>query len=103
MFGFSMRWNRKPCLGLASPDSDYDVRFLYVRPMEEYLRLDSPRDVIEWQLDEVLDSTAGICERRSSSSKRGTRPCLSGPVRRLCTGHPRPGRKFTGRPSPIFQ
>ena len=21
--------------GLASPDSDYDVRFLYVRPMEE--------------------------------------------------------------------
>ena len=41
--------------GLASPDSDYDVRFLYVRPMEEYLRLDSPRDVIEWQLDEVLD------------------------------------------------
>ena len=42
--------------GLASPDSDYDVRFLYVRPMEEYLRLDSPRDVIEWQLDEVLDT-----------------------------------------------
>mgnify|MGYP005758329365 FL=1 len=41
--------------GFASPDSDYDVRFIYVRPMEEYLRLDAPRDVIEWQLDEVLD------------------------------------------------
>ena len=25
--------------GFASPDSDYDVRFIYVRPMKEYLRL----------------------------------------------------------------
>ena len=41
--------------GFASPDSDYDVRFVYVRPQAEYLRLDEPRDVIEWQLDEVLD------------------------------------------------
>ena len=37
--------------GFASPDSDYDVRFIYVRPMLDYLRLDEPRDVIEWQLD----------------------------------------------------
>ena len=41
--------------GFASPDSDYDVRFVYVRSKEDYLRLDEPRDVIEWQLDEVLD------------------------------------------------
>ncbi|MCR5356215.1 MAG: nucleotidyltransferase domain-containing protein [Lachnospiraceae bacterium] len=41
--------------GFASPDSDYDVRFVYVRPAEDYLRLDEPRDVIEWQLDDVLD------------------------------------------------
>ena len=41
--------------GFASPDSDYDVRFVYVRPKEDYIRLDEPRDVIEWQLDEVLD------------------------------------------------
>ena len=26
--------------GFASPDSDYDVRFIYVRPKKEYLRLD---------------------------------------------------------------
>lgn len=41
--------------GVESPDSDYDVRFVYVRPKEDYLRLDERRDVIEWQLDEVLD------------------------------------------------
>lgn len=41
--------------GFASPDSDYDVRFIYVRPKEDYLKLNEPRDVIEWQLDEVLD------------------------------------------------
>lgn len=41
--------------GFASPDSDYDVRFVYVRPKEDYLRLDAQKDVIEWQLDEVMD------------------------------------------------
>lgn len=41
--------------GFASPDSDYDVRFIYVRPREYYLRLDRTPDVIEWQLDETLD------------------------------------------------
>ena len=41
--------------GFASPDSDYDVRFLYVRPQKHYLRLDKTRDVIEWKLDDVLD------------------------------------------------
>lgn len=41
--------------GFASPDSDYDVRFIYVRSREDYLKLNEPRDVIEWQLDDVLD------------------------------------------------
>jgi predicted nucleotidyltransferase len=41
--------------GFASPDSDYDVRFIYVRPKEFYLRLEQTRDVIEWQLDKTLD------------------------------------------------
>lgn len=39
----------------ASPDSDYDVRFIYVRKREDYLKLNPVRDVIEWQLDETLD------------------------------------------------
>ena len=37
----------------ASPDSDYDVRFIYVRNKEDYLKLNKNRDVIEWRL--VLD------------------------------------------------
>lgn len=41
--------------GFASPDSDYDVRFIYVRPKEEYLRLDTVKDVIEVPINEVLD------------------------------------------------
>ncbi len=50
--------------GFASPDSDFDVRFLYVRPREYYLRLDKTRDVIEiiegeldiggWDMDKTL-------------------------------------------------
>ncbi len=41
--------------GVESPDSDYDVRFIYVRKFEDYLRLQEKKDVIEWQLDEVFD------------------------------------------------
>lgn len=41
--------------GVASPDSDYDVRFVYLRPLDGYLKLEKTTDVIEWQLDEVLD------------------------------------------------
>ncbi len=41
--------------GFASPDSDYDVRFIYVRPPEYYLKLEKTRDVIELPINDVLD------------------------------------------------
>ena len=41
--------------GFASPDSDYDVRFIYMQDPVEYLRIRPGKDVIEWALDEVLD------------------------------------------------
>ena len=37
--------------GFASPDSDYDVRFIYIRRMEDYLKLEKVRDVIELPID----------------------------------------------------
>ena len=41
--------------GFASPDSDYDVRFVYARPLDWYLALQQPRDVIELPIDDLLD------------------------------------------------
>ncbi|MBF0528563.1 MAG: nucleotidyltransferase domain-containing protein [Deltaproteobacteria bacterium] len=41
--------------GFPSVDSDYDVRFLYVRPVEWYLSIDEKRDVVERPINEGLD------------------------------------------------
>lgn len=57
--------------GFASPDSDYDVRFVYVRQRDDYLRLDEPRDVIEWQLDEVLDINGWDLKKALKQFARG--------------------------------
>lgn len=41
--------------GFASTDSDYDVRFIYVRKPEHYLKLEKTRDVIELPINDELD------------------------------------------------
>ena len=43
--------------GFPSPDSDYDVRFLYIRRPEWYISIDleRKRDVIELMTDDILD------------------------------------------------
>jgi predicted nucleotidyltransferase len=41
--------------GFASPDSDFDVRFIYVRPLNDYLSIAERKDVIELPVNEVLD------------------------------------------------
>lgn len=41
--------------GFASPDSDYDVRFIYVHRMDYYLSIDEQRDVIELPINDMLD------------------------------------------------
>jgi predicted nucleotidyltransferase len=41
--------------GFPSPDSDYDCRFVFVRPRDHYLSLWQRRDVIETPMDGELD------------------------------------------------
>ncbi|WP_106766762.1 nucleotidyltransferase domain-containing protein [Paenibacillus faecalis] len=41
--------------GFPSEDSDYDVRFIYVRPVEWYLSIFDKRDVIERPISDALD------------------------------------------------
>jgi XTP/dITP diphosphohydrolase len=41
--------------GFPSPDSDYDCRFVYLRPADAYLSPWLPRDVVETPLDDLLD------------------------------------------------
>ncbi|QQE13100.1 nucleotidyltransferase domain-containing protein [Planctomycetota bacterium] len=41
--------------GIYSEDSDYDVRFIYVRPTEDYISIREMRDVIEAELNEEYD------------------------------------------------
>lgn len=42
--------------GFASPDSDYDIRFLFTRPEREYLGIIAPQDAIDLPLDGDLDA-----------------------------------------------
>jgi uncharacterized protein len=41
--------------GFPSADSDYDVRFLYLRPLDWYLTIEPGRDVLEFPIREGLD------------------------------------------------
>ena len=43
--------------GFASPNSDFDVRFIYVRPADWYLSVDleERRDVIEYPIVDEID------------------------------------------------
>lgn len=41
--------------GFDSPDSDYDVRFLYIQHHNQYLSIRDRKDVIELPVDAVLD------------------------------------------------
>lgn len=63
--------------GFASSDSDYDVRFLYLRPMDWYLSisLEQKRDVIELPIDDSLD-VSGWDLRKALQLFRRTNPPL---------------------------
>lgn len=61
--------------GFASPDSDWDVRFLYVHRPEWYLSIDEKRDVIEEMLPMDID-LAGWDLRKALRLFRKSNPPL---------------------------
>ena len=42
--------------GFPSPDSDYDCRFVYIRPIDDHLKLTVDRDVIEFPIEGEIDT-----------------------------------------------
>ena len=61
--------------GFASPDSDYDVRFLYVNRLPWYLTVDAGRDVIEEPISGELDVN-GWDLRKALALLRDSNPTL---------------------------
>jgi len=61
--------------GFASPDSDYDVRFLYVHRLAWYLRVEPGRDVIEEPISGELD-VSGWELRKALQLLRRSNPIL---------------------------
>jgi len=62
--------------GFASPDSDYDVRFLYVHPLPWYLRVSPARDVIELPISGVLDINGWELRKALGLLKKGNATLL---------------------------
>lgn len=61
--------------GFASPDSDYDVRFIYVNRLPWYLRVEAGRDVIEQPISGELD-VSGWDLRKTLQLLRDSNPTL---------------------------
>ncbi|AJQ92529.1 nucleotidyltransferase domain-containing protein [Gynuella sunshinyii] len=61
--------------GFVSPNSDYDVRFIYVHPLDHYLSVGRQRDVIEEPIIDDLDIN-GWDLRKALGLMRGSNPSL---------------------------
>jgi uncharacterized protein len=61
--------------GFASPDSDYDVRFIYAHDADFYLSIDDRRDVIELDINDLLDIN-GWDLRKALRLYRASNPAL---------------------------
>ena len=57
--------------GFASPDSDYDVRFIYVPRLTWYLKVSPQRDVIELPISDVLDISGWELRKALGLLKKG--------------------------------
>jgi len=62
--------------GFASTDSDYDIRFLYVRAEADYLAVGSPPDTIELPLQDDLDPAGWDIRKALGLLARSNGPLL---------------------------
>ncbi len=62
--------------GFPSADSDYDVRFIYLRPLEWYLSLDEKRDVIELPIHDSLDINGWDLKKTLQLLRKSNPPLL---------------------------
>lgn len=60
--------------GFASPDSDYDVRFIYAHPQNKYLSISELRDVIEVPVNEILDINGWDLRKALSLFRKSNAP-----------------------------
>jgi len=57
--------------GFPSPDSDYDVRFIYAHPKDWYLQLSDERDVIELPISDELDISGWDLRKALNLANKG--------------------------------
>ncbi len=62
--------------GFPSKDSDYDVRFIYIHPVEWYLSISEKRDVIEIPINDVLDINGWDIRKALKLFKKSNPPML---------------------------
>ncbi|AJY74299.1 nucleotidyltransferase domain-containing protein [Paenibacillus beijingensis] len=62
--------------GFPSKDSDYDVRFIYIRPEEWYLSIFEKRDVIERPISDMLDISGWDLRKALNLFRKSNPPLL---------------------------
>ena len=69
--------------GFPAPTSDYDTRFIYVRPLKSYLKLTPPADKITLAQDDLWDISGWDLKKSLTLLKKGNVSivqCLYSPI-----------------------
>lgn len=62
--------------GFPSPDSDYDVRFIYVRPIDWHLSLTAKKDTIDLPINNELDIGGWELKKACQLLKKSNAPLI---------------------------
>jgi predicted nucleotidyltransferase len=62
--------------GFPSKDSDYDVRFIYIRPVDWYVSIYDKRDVIERPISDMLDINGWDLRKALNLFRKSNPPLL---------------------------